>query len=292
MNTTTKTSFQGRVPKEMINDSQTNKVYLAEGLAQYAEPYAELQQALSDADVQVGTLPRTSSKLHIWARDYMPIQIGPEEFVSYIYSPDYLDEYPEYIPDIPGIYQDLNLQPRHCPLVMDGGNVVKCGDKVILTDKILKENPMFSEARILRMLEEYLQAQPVLIPWDTQEEYGHADGMVRFIELGRVLLTNYLDFDKKLRERILEKLKPHFEVEELHYGTAKNYSKSWAYINFLQTEGHIFFPQLGIPQDERALMQISEIFPTTKIHPILHCEKILKDGGLLNCTTWNIQAKH
>lgn len=275
----------------MVNDNQTNKVFLAGGLSHYEEPHRNLLMALREAGIEVGTIPRTSSKLHIWARDYMPIQVGKDDYVSFLYTPDYLDEFPEYIPDLRGIYEDMGLKLRHCPLVVDGGNVVKSGEKVILTDKVLKENSLYSEKKVLGILEEYLQAQPILIPWDTLEEYGHADGMVRFIEPGRVLLTNYVDFDKNLRTRVLEKLKAHFKVEEFHYGTAKNCSKSWAYINFLQTEGHIFFPQLGIPQDETALMQITQFFPHSQIHPIHKCEKILKDGGLLNCTTWNILTR-
>lgn len=117
------------------------------------------------------------------------------------------------------------------------------GDKVILSEKIFKENPNYPRTALIDMLSDLLEAELVLIPWDRYEEYGHSDGMVRYIGEGRVLLNNYFDFDKYLRKRLINALTPHFDVSELHYGTfTKN---SWAYINFLHVGKHVFVPMLS-----------------------------------------------
>jgi hypothetical protein len=39
---------------------------------------------------------------------------------------------------------------------------------------------------------------------------------------------------------------------------------------------------------EMAFRQIADAFPQCKCHPIHHCENIVRDGGALNCSTWNI----
>ena len=122
----------------------------------------------------------------------------------------------------------------------DGGNVVGCGDKVIMTDKIFKENDWMERKEVIETLEHYLQAQIVFIPWDRYEIYGHADGMVRWIKGNRVLLNNYVQTDPCLRKRVLEALSSHFIVEELEYNVPRLSKLSWAYLNFLRVKNCIY----------------------------------------------------
>lgn len=133
-----------------------------------------------------------------------------------------------------------------------------------------------------------LEAEPVLITWDTYEEYGHADGMVRYMGEGRVLLNHYCDFDKALRKKLLAALKPHFSITELHYGTYTD--NSWAYLNFLHVGQNIYIPQLNEKLDTVAFDQIGAAFLNCKCHPVHDCESIVSEGGALNCSTWNIET--
>ena len=123
----------------MIQDYQTNKVYLAEGLKNYMPMYMNLLEALSAEDISVSTIPRTKSAKHVWVRDYMPIQLSKDKFLNYLYYPDYLKDEQDYIPDFPSIVKDMHLDCVVSNIVLDGGNVVKCGNKVIMTDKIFQE---------------------------------------------------------------------------------------------------------------------------------------------------------
>ena len=272
----------------MIIDSQTNKVFLAQGLLHYKPAYTNLLKAFTMENINNALLPQTESVKHIWARDYMPIQLEQNKFLQYQYQPDYLKGYEDYIPNYNFICQELNLHCIKTNIVLDGGNVIKCGNKVIMTDKIFHENSHKEKTVLIKELEELFQAELVLIPWDRYEMYGHADGMVRYIRENIVLLNNYVDFDKYLRQRLLKILSAHFIIEELEYGLTSDSKMSWAYLNFLQTEKCIFVPGLSCKEDQKAVEQIQQLYPQHKVILIEGCKDIVKDGGALNCISWNI----
>ena len=271
----------------MINDNQTNKVYLAQGITHYKPAYLNLLKAFSEENVDYEFLPMTQSKKHVWARDYMPIQIDKDKFLQYRYQPDYLKGYEDYIPNYGSINKMLRLNCLKTNIVLDGGNVIKCGNKVIMTDKIIVEN-FKDKSSLIAEIEELMNAELVLIPWDRHERYGHADGMVRYIRGNIVLLNNYIDFDPELRQKLLETLSAHFIVEELEYGLSLSSEKSWAYLNYLQTEKCIFVPGLDAKEDQLAVEQIQQLYPNHKVILIEGCQSIVKDGGALNCVSWNV----
>ena len=274
----------------MITNFETNKVYFAGGLSSppYADAAHSLASALQDTHVHWEQIPCAHAPEHIWVRDYMPVQASRDRFIKFRYEPDYLKDDPEYKPDVDCILGQLGIDVCCSPINLDGGNIISCGDKVILTDKIFKENPQYRPIRLMEELTELLQADPILIPWDIYEEYGHADGMVRYMGDGRVLLNHYSDFDRPLRKRLLDALRPYFDVEELHYGC--HTANSWAYLNFLHVGKDIFIPQLNERPDTTAFDQIEAAFPICQCHMVPGCEKIVKDGGALNCSTWNVLA--
>lgn len=272
----------------MITNFETNKVYLAKGMTseRYVDATGHLLGTFHNHNIHWGVLPLTASPLHIWTRDYMPVQVSKEKFVRFNYSPDYLRVFPEYKPDTYAILSELGLNVIDSDIIIDGGNIISCGNKVIMTDKIFRENPHYDHDVLIEMLSQLLEAEIVLIPEDYYDEYGHADGMVRYMGEGSVLLNNYCDFDKSLRKRLLAALNPHFEIIELHYGTYTD--KSWAYLNFLHVGHHLFIPMMEDKLGETAFRQIAEAFPQCKCHPIHHCDSIVCEGGALNCSTWNI----
>ena len=273
----------------MICDYQTNKVYLAEGIKGYPKVAENLLYALYKEGIETEYLPHSKSKKHVWARDYMPIQLEEGRFLKYVYRPDYLKNDKDYIPNYTGMIRKLGLNCKPTSLVIDGGNVVKWDDAVIMTDKVLKENPGYDEYGLRFRLEELFETDVVFIPWDRYEMFGHADGMVRFIDRRTVLLNNYVDFDPDLRKRLLEVLKWHgFAVEELHYDKPRCSRYSWAYLNFLQVAGRIFVPGLGIEEDGMAVEQIQAFYPDHKVIRVPECLELVRDGGALNCVSWNI----
>ena len=77
----------------MIIDNQTNKVYFSKRLTWY-KCWKELSRILDETGIDYDLLENTNDK---WARDYMPIQLEKDKFVSYVYNPDYLQEDKESI---------------------------------------------------------------------------------------------------------------------------------------------------------------------------------------------------
>ena len=270
----------------MICDKDTNKVFLAEGIKGYEKVAAQLLMKLCDEEIPVEYLPCSKSKKHVWARDYMPIQTM-DGYVQYVYDPDYLKKDRDYIPDYDAICRKLGLKCVKTKLVIDGGNVVRGERGVIMTEKVLLENHLVPYD--LELFENLFGCHVSIIPWDRYDIFGHADGMVRFIDRDTVLINNYIDCDWSLRNALQETLKREgYRVEELHYDKPRCNKNSWAYLNFLQVARHIFVPGLGIEEDYMALEQIKQYYPDHRVLLVPDCLELVRDGGALNCVTWNI----
>ena len=93
----------------MIQDYQTNMVYLAHGLSHYVPVCRNLLEALHREKIHAEFLPYTSSYKHVWARDYMPIQLEKTLVFYFEYWPDYLLGYDGYIPNVLEIIDHLHL---------------------------------------------------------------------------------------------------------------------------------------------------------------------------------------
>jgi agmatine/peptidylarginine deiminase len=271
--------------EEVMQKAASNqKVFFSQHLTAYS-CWANIKQALEENGIAYGLLPNTKD---IWARDYMPAYSNGH-YVSYVYNPDYLqnEKDKQYITDnVEEVFDLSNDSVTKTKLVIDGGNVIMCGDKIIMTDKIFVENSGFSKEDVAAEIERVFSAKLVVIPWDKEEKFGHADGMVRYVSDNHVLINNYKDIDPELRLKILDALSPYFsQISELEYASAQRVN-SWAHINYLQVNNLIFVPQLEIPSDKLAIEQISSIFPDSTIIPV-EVKGIVKKGGALNCVSWN-----
>lgn len=273
-------------PKSSTATSMKQTIYFSEYITAY-KCWNNIREALETHNVPYGLLKNTKD---IWARDYMPAY-SSGQYVSYKYNPDYLQKCKEYVTDnINDVFDFSKDSLVKLDLVIDGGNIIVCGDKIIMTEKIFVENPGYTKEYVTELIEKAFSAKLVIIPWDKEEEYGHADGMVRYVSEDHVLINNYKDIDPVLRQKMLDALNPYFShISELEYGTSKRVD-SWAYINYLQVDNLIFVPQLEIPSDKLAIEQISNIFSDFTIIPV-EVKGIVKKGGALNCVTWNYFEK-
>ena len=283
-------TLYGRYREAIMVDALTDTVFFS-GLLPKKCPvlYQSLDAILTDNGIDHRLLTNTKD---IWCRDYMPIQMGEKRFVFYKYNPDYLQTkyYQRTITDVNGIGNIECLRQGDAvdlDLVVDGGNVVRCGDKVVMTEKVLFENKDKPRKEVQRLLEEAFQCNVVFLPWDRLEIMGHSDGIVHYIGDNRVLMTNYADFDADMARKFTGVLGKHFEVIPMCYNTKRKHRHSWAYINFLQIGNLVFVPQLGIPEDEQALQQVSEAMPRCKVIGVPALEAV-RNGGALNCISWNV----
>lgn len=270
----------------MIADYETNAVYMSSWLKKdYGEIYMALQNIFKKHNVAYDIIPDTKD---VWCRDYMPLQLDKDRFLCYTYKPDYLLKNPQnrkYITDSVLLSRRMNLKVKESSLIIDGGNVVKIGNKVIMTEKVFVENPRFSEKGLVKRLQEQLECEVVFIPWDRNEIYGHSDGVIKPISDEAVLMTNYHDYDKGYSQEVIRRLSGKFDVNTLSYHVNRKDSRSWAYINFLTVGNLIVLPCFGIEEDEQALSQIRLYYPHCIIEQV-NIALLVKDGGGLNCVTW------
>ena len=253
-----------------------SKVYFSSLLQinpKYRAAAGRLFNTLSACDVKYEFIQNTKD---IWVRDFMPIKTNSGKYISFRYEPSYLKKHPklrtDYKHDIakqfpwPIIYSNINL---------DGGNVVfsPSKEKVIISDRVFSENNGLD----VKELEHLLEARVIIIPSFDDDMTGHADGMVRFIDENTVLVNE--GDGEVLREK-------GFDVVEFPYFDSAGMSAVGCYLNFLETAKHIFLPVFGVKSDDKVIEQTNQIF-RKEIVPV-NINEIAKDGGLLNCISWEM----
>ncbi len=323
-----------------ITDEKTNKFFISSLINRVTGGLDEESSngLLRQFKAFSGNCELLYNTMDVWARDYMPIQLTEDVYLGYTYKPDYLADEPDYVTNwqIHHVHTQRQLNKDVCwnfkvvqmPLILDGGNVVKAivngKPCFIMCEKLLAENNINAEDfdnwwyGWWKDHFDGTEMEYVLLPWDGYEDnpIGHADGMVRYIGNGHVLMTNYLDYDDVykdyhggLMKDRLERIG--FKVETLSYLEKFDYVKdkmfrmlfdhSWSYINYLQVGDNILVPSLGYELlDNEAVAQIKKACATSgqkynitlidvDMTPIIAGNGINNSGGALNCLTWTIK---
>lgn len=282
----------------MISDYETNIVYfsgLLKNDPKYIQTCKKIIYTLDECNVNYLFLPNTSD---IWARDYMPIQVSENQFIEYQYDPDYL-QYKKYrsLKTSPYLVCDaIDLKTVKTDIILDGGNVIKSKNAVILTDKIIHVNTEnYSRQELSDELKWLFEVEKIIfIPWDKNEPYGHADGMIRFIDDHNAVINDYSDYDDAFKNALYSVLDENgITCHMLKYEVKKpDIKRNWAYINFLQTKDILLVPGLGIEEDRQAVEQIEKYFPDYanrgRIIQVDASSIVAKDGAL-NCISWTIK---
>lgn len=278
----------------MIADCDTNFVFVADTLVRrFPEVYRGLASILGGHGISLRTIPGTRD---IWCRDYMPIQVAEDRFVQFRYAPDYLAGKYRHLrsdgeigPSMPFI--------RNCNrsgIVLDGGNLVKWSDKAILTDKILIENSGWDSKSLMAELERLLEVgRIIVIPSEPGDMTGHADGVVRFVNGGKVVVNDYRRVDRDYRKKLLRSLeRAGLEIAEIPYQPVPGLSAGMPsavgnYVNFLQVGSIIIVPNYGAPEDGEAHKRLMLAYPGSEMIG-LKCRELARCGGVLNCSTWSV----
>ncbi len=233
----------------------------------------------------------------------MPIQVALNKFVAFKYLPDYLlnpkyrDLLTENAADIARKIVGDKAEVIDTDIIVDGGNVIKCDNAVIMVDKVIQANPHYSASKLLAELTRLFGCEVFLIPWDDEEGiYGHSDGVVRYLSEGNLLFTKYPD--PKYMKQCQSMLKTHFNKMHNFWmpsGGAKCRERfQWAYINYIRTKDYIFMPALSKNADcieDTTVRRQFELrfpeYPKENIIPIYALEALKQEGGL-HCCSWNI----
>lgn len=276
----------------MINDSQTNFLYLADSLPKkYPHFYKRFEQVLIDCSIEFELLPKTKD---VWAVDYMPIQTEFNKFVRFVYNPSYLQTKAllKSITDVDTVCNDINISTLKTNIVLDGGNVTKTTNKIIMTDRVFIDNPAYERKQLIKELYELFQVDKLyFIPEQPGDFTGHSDGMVRFINENTVVINDYSQekewfqraFEIAIHNTGLDYIKIPYNI----YNNKSNDQANGDYINYLQMENAVIVPTFGIKEDDEAVKQLEAIFTRHTVTTV-ESNEIADEGGVLNCITWNI----
>ncbi len=280
----------------MITDDQTNTVYFSNLVPEdFPKQFNELTQIIKSAGYQVKLLVETYD---YYGRDYMPVQIGENDFVQFVFRPKAYFEQNQYSeitnPVLVGLVNNLD-KPRYSPLILDGGNVIKAKDKVIVTDRIFKDNlyQFGSDTEILAQLEKNFKCKVIVIPEYPNELTGHADGLIRFVDENTVFINETHDEPEK--EWLYKFLHLLTENNLLYIKlpcpmTGKQITADGLYINYLHVGNLIVVPQFKMKEDKSALQTFKEIFGGEYSVVPFDARWIAHHGGVLNCVSWTIKG--
>lgn len=270
-------------------------IYISEWLRKYPEVYESLCTAFEKSGVNWHFLDHTAE---VWARDYMPLHLNDGKYVAFNFCPDYLsDNKGKYVTCQDFVIRNMNIDlVARLDIKLDGGNVVRCGDKTIMTDKIISENPNIRPLKLIDTIEKTMNTELILIPWDMEEPFGHADGMVAYIGNGKLLMNNYGQMGeetKPFRLRLHKILDCHFDVIELSY-SGRLRKDAWCYLNYVETPKTVIIPGLskdfGCENDRSAVKVFSNLFPDKEIVQV-YAAPLVRHGGALHCVTWELYNK-
>jgi len=278
----------------MIADHETNVVYVADTLERrFPSVFGGLKAILEQHGIPLRTISGTRD---IWCRDYMPIQVSEDRFVQFRYAPDYLTGKHRRLradgeigPTLPFIKNCVRSE-----IVLDGGNVVRWRDKVILTEKVFAENPRWGRLRIVGELERLFEVgQIVLVPPEPEDVTGHADGVVRFVDGKTVVVNDYRRLDSGYRSVLRRRMKGvGLELVEVPYCPASGSLEGMPsavgnYVNFLRVGQLLIVPTYGLPEDENTRTCLAKAHPDVVVES-LSCPDLAGQGGILNCVTWTV----
>lgn len=285
------------VEQPMTNGKQQIVYLSALFQEKYPETYKRLTDILDKHNVGYALLKATRD---IWCRDYMPVQTASGKLIQFKYDPSYLKNNERYEALRSGVCEVCkanDIQPTFSDINLDGGNVLICGNRAIISDRVFSENPDIKEEDLKAELSRLLEAEIIIIPAQKDDFTGHADGMVRFVNCDTILGNDRAEEFKYWREK-MDKVISTYHLQYIDVPFFYDYKDKahpehaiGIYVNYLEVDNLIVVPVFGVPgnKDVEAVAKIKEIFPD-KIVETIDYNEVALEGGILNCTTWTLNS--
>lgn len=269
-------------------------VYMSELLkTRFPQTCDELTRILEKHSVKYSFLKGTND---IWCRDYMPVQTESGKFIQFKYDPSYLKgkkEWEESRTDVKEVCRLNGIDAQYSDINIDGGNVLICDGRAIISDRIFPENPNWDRDELIKELGNLLECEIVIIPAENDDVIGHADGMVRFVNRN-IILGNNLAAEYKYWREGMQKVIGQYGLKyiDVPFFVAKDskhpLSAIGIYVNYLEVNNLIVLPIFGRDEDQQVIDIIKSAFPDRVVETINYNDVAL-EGGLLNCTTWVVR---
>ena len=275
-------------------ESGVQVVYMSELLkTNYPETCSRLIKILEMHNVKYAFLKGTKD---IWCRDYMPIQTESGKFIQFKYDPSYLKgnkEWEASRSDVKEVCRVNGIETQFSDINLDGGNVLICDGRAILSNRIFSENSNWDKEKLVNELSKLMECEIIIIPAENDDMTGHADGMVRFVNRNTILGNKLADEYKYWREG-MEKVIEQYGLKyiDVPFFLPKDpkhpHSAIGIYVNYLEVNNLIVLPVFGRDEDKQAVDVLRQAFPDRVIDTIDYND-VAQEGGLLNCTTWVVR---
>lgn len=217
----------------------------------------------------------------------MPVKTGSSKYISFRYEPCYLKDDSQLKTDFKNdVAPKLSLPVIYSNINLDGGNIVfsPSKEKAIISDRVFSENPEYEKSVLISEFENRLEAEIIIIPSLKSDMTGHADGVVRFVD-EKTVIGNATPYKNGYEQRVKAALrKSGILAIDFPYFESYGISAVGSYLNFLETQKHIFLPVFGVSEDESAIKAAKYIFAKEII--AVNINDIAQDGGVLNCISW------
>lgn len=190
----------------------------------------------------------------------------------------------------------LTIQETHW--LNDGGNFVDdYAGNAVVSRKFLQDNGL-SEDEGRTVLQQITGITNVaFITADEQGGLEHADGVISFVDTNTLIINSYRDdpsYARQLRHD-LERGLPGVIIHEIvtPYDGSAIYDARFGsacglYTNALVTRERIYFPQFGIPEDAKALVQVRAA-TSREVIPV-QSSQVCHMGGGVRCMSWQLRG--
>lgn len=267
-------------------------VFLSEQLMdRYPETCKKLLGILEKHKTNYSFLKGTKD---IWCRDYMPVRLESGKLIQFRYEPSYLMEDSKYEAirsDVYEVCRQNNIKAQDSDINLDGGNVLICDGRAIISDRIFSENKDKDPESLKKELAQLLECEIIIIPTINGDLTGHADGMVRFVDRNTILGNDRAKEYKYWKDGIEKVLATYglnyIDVPFLDVKCDPKHPDSaiGVYVNYLEVNNLIVAPVFNCDTDKEVVAILQKAFPGRQIETIDYSDVAL-EGGLLNCTSW------
>ena len=291
-----------------VNDKYYSAIFL--NIIDYMANFINIVSGKDEAVILVdaATLPYFKNKVpstslikvqveDIWIRDFSPVI--PSKQVKFKYLPQSQSASDARIID--KSFEDWFLSNKlkyhaKSSIILDGGTVVDntAGSRVIVTDRILSDNPSLTKASAKESLKQLMGVQQVAVIREiVGDTTGHADGMAMWVTNSKILLQT---LDEPIRSQVIDELESSFpgvhivEVPDYYQdATWQGFSSACnIFVNSVVTDNFIYMPTFDTAHDNKML----ELFQshTDKTVVPVPAKNVCFMGGSVRCLSWQVKG--
>ncbi len=262
-----------------------------------AETYPDYAKALGEHRVAIAPMD------DIWMRDFAPSNAADPVMFRYTAAGQGGGRAGQRDADavqetLAGIIDEMGLSYRASDLLNDGGNFVEDGaGRAVVSRKFLRDNAL-NETDARAALKSLAGAEHVaFIEADEQGGLEHADGVVAFVAPNVLVVNSYpedpdyaaalrADLEAGLPGVVIREIVTPYDASDIHderFGSACG-----LYTNMLATPERIYFPQFGVPEDQKALAQMRQ-WTDKEVVPV-RSDTVCPMGGGVRCMSWQTRG--